>query len=83
MNKKISLVLTVLIILSSANFAFAETADVTAVPGWNAEHTVYLDENLNPVKGIALIDGIYYSFSDDGILQKDVFGTNSADNKLY
>ena len=32
MNKKISLVLTVLIILSSANFAFAETADVTAVP---------------------------------------------------
>lgn len=83
MNKKISLVLTVLIILSSVNFAFAETTDETAVPGWNAERTVYLDENLNPVKGIVLIDGTYYSFSEDGILQKDIYGINSADNKLY
>ena len=83
MNKKISLVLTILIILSSVNFAFAETADETAVPGWNAEHTIYLDEEFNPVKGIVLIDGIYYSFSEDGILQKDIYGINSADNKLY
>ena len=83
MNKKISLILTVLIVLSSANFAFAETSASAATPGWNEEHTSYLDSELNPAKGIVLIDGIYYSFSDEGILQKDVYGTNNADGKLY
>ena len=83
MNKKISLVLSVLIALSSVNFAFAETPDETTVPGWNTERTAYLDDELNPVRGIVLIDGIYYSFSDDGILQKSVYGVNPTDGKLY
>lgn len=83
MNKKISLALAALIVLSSVNFAFAETSDDTAVPGWNAGHTAYLDDTLNPVKGIVPIDGIYYSFSDDGTLQKDVYGVNTADGRLY
>ena len=88
MNKRISLILTVLIILSSVNFAFAQTdettiAGETAAPGWNAEHTMYLDSELNPTRGIVSIEETYYSFSEEGILQKDIYLTNTADGLLY
>ncbi|MBR3211471.1 MAG: hypothetical protein IKF70_00020, partial [Firmicutes bacterium] len=38
-------------------------------PGWNADHTMYYDENLNPVKGLKTIDGKKYYFDKKGLIQ--------------
>ena len=83
MNRKLLFILTILIVFASAELVFADTYHEASVPGWNETHTSFYDENLNPVTGIRFIDNAYYMFSDDGILQTDVYSINPSDGKLY
>ncbi len=53
-------------------------------PGWNEDHTMYYDENGEPLKGVVkTIDGILCYFNADGLLDMTNGWKTAADGKYY
>lgn len=55
-----------------------------AAPGWNEDHSIYYDENGEPLKDIVTeIDGVLCCFSADGVLDMSDGWKTVPDGKYY